>query len=420
MKRKILKYSLITLSVGTMATAPMVCLLSCHSSSTSIKDLSFDFNQNYIMPGDSLTAISKSAKKIIDNTNVEWDLIDVPYQSITISEVGVLSVPLDLQVDKPKSFQIKGTLKSDESLYWVSDIFLVPKTNKNMLGFIDNKISYVNRASESEDIELVKEEIGNKVIYRNQTPINLFTSDYLPTEYDSWIDFQPIIKSDYEPEMYFEYGHGEEQHSIRWSEYENGEMTTTIPMFNTISYEYPTDFIRVTFECDTTVSLELQLNIWTKKELLTQGDFAYKPTSEDDPNYVLPYKDRGDGAYYSNIRCQADKTASKQTCTFNNTIYCYRKPHEFLDLNFEVKIMDDDLYKAGAFGFTPIEDWVWTKHFRATDNYPYYTGSFSYWVEPSLLQGSYWKKTDLFKVTTYDSWTGRLCSYCDFGIDWYE
>lgn len=415
--KKVFKSLLSTLTIGsTVVSVASVCT-SCGSKEVPEDTFVFSFDEPYIMPKQSRTAECRMSGRIIENTNVEWQLINPPYDLITIDEEGVLSVPeLPFPIGVPLSFDVVGTLKSDPSLTYTLTVSLVADSQKKLIGFVDNKVSYVNRASQLEDIELEQQD---EHTYVNKTPINLFTNDVLPPQYTSWIDFTPIIKSECEQEMYFEYGYGVDQHSIQWSNYENGTMTKTIPMFNTISLNNPIDYIKVTFECDPTVSLILKLNIWTRKNWLTAGVFGYEPASDADPLFVLPYTDRGDGAFYSNMPCKVDDGV--YTGTYS-TIYCCRKPHEFLEYDIKMTNVNKKLLEAGAFKiWSDGEDGPYvTKYVRPSDNYHTYIISFHYEINGELLAEYRWKRLQLFTIEASDSLKGTLACYCDFWVGWYE
>lgn len=335
---------------GCLLTTPIfLSLISCSKEEEEkITKITLFLPRNNVRPGETL-----SVKAIVDpghirTNDLNWSLSNAP-DGVTISNMGIISVPEDLQIDSIRNITITAGVKDGRDVFGEIDAAILPKPNLDFQGFVNDEIQYLGR---DHKVTSMKINQITDFIYETEGYIDLFVGDdrtEAPPYFTSWFYFQPIVSSVTKNYMAFNMDGGSfEKHGIQWDGgYIDGVWVEQIPDFLTIDPSCPLDLITVNFSCDPRVVLKIHLNIWLNQSQITAANMWYIP---DDTEHIHNLEMLFEGNYQTNLFCPSQWTTGEKYYTNHiGKLYVSRAAREYTEFiidDFEEQIEEQSIADA--------------------------------------------------------------------------
>lgn len=396
--------------------------VSCTKQKENITKINLYPESTTIRPNESIIIRAVVEPSFRRTNDLKWELIDCPYDEITINDEGVLSATSALSVTDLSKITVKAS--HNASVFATCEISILPLPTYDFQGFDKSEIRYIDRAGH---ICSQKIKPTGPFTYTTTQNIDIFEMEQeIPEPFTSLIDFTPIISGSSLPYMRFELENGEyAKHAITWDFlYDDGSWTNEIPNFTVSDPSILFDTINVYFACDPRVCFTIHFNVWQDPgSQVTDVKVSYLPTESSDP-HIIDYE--SESVYRCSLYCPATSSVGTFSQTLS-TIYVYRPKYEFLGLTFEVKpsvILDPSIAKmlttSPALGstFTP------QMREREYDHLRYYEFDLSYEFKLDGREhtAEFWKYDTLplfsIMINDDDGETSYLACQIDFYLEW--
>lgn len=352
--------------------------------------------------------------KIRQVEGIQWEVLECPFEGVTIDENGLLSVASSVQVTNATKIAIKATMKDLPEVFNFMYLYIVPYSDSPFSGFANNEIRCLDREGQPTSVHIIQ---TSEFEYTNDIAIDLFQMDTRPRPegFTSPIQFIPLITGDSSQYMRFHLdGPTNPDHAIDWEEYTDNNWTNTIPDFRVYDCTLLFDSIKVYFDCDPRICLTINFNTWQPPTEVNQGIITYSP-EEGDPHsidLVTP------GTYSSFLYCPVEGTSGVHMGCLKS-IYCSYGKYEMPNFNFTFNLapnLDPEIKQCLKFG-ADIQEVE-----REFDHYKIYKIDFYYQFDLNkrIHTADYWDFAN-FKLLTMrvsDKEFGGLVCLCDFYIDW--
>lgn len=346
--------------------------------------------------------------------NIQWEILECPFDGVTIDQNGLLSVASTVKVANATRIAVKATIVDLPEIFNFMYLYIVPYSDSPFSGFANNEIQCLDRDGQQTSVNIIQ---TSEFEYTNEKPIDLFEMDTRPRPegFTSPIQFVPLITSDSSQYMRFHLdGPTNPDHAIDWEDYTDNNWTTTIPDFRVYNCTLLFDAIKVYFACDPRICLTIHFNTWQPPIEENQGVITYSP-KDDDPHsidLVTP------GTYSSFLYCPAVRTSGVHSGCLKS-IYCSYGKYEMPNFDFAFDLntsLDPEIKKCFKFG-ADIQEVQ-----REFDHYKIYKIDFYYEFDlnKKVHTADYWDFAN-FKLLTmrvYDKVYKGLACLCDFYLDW--
>lgn len=410
------------------------CLTSCNVNETPITAIELYPDSTTIRPNESFAIRAVVQPSGLRTNDLIWELVDCPYDAITISKQGILSASLDLSVTDLSKITVKAIAPKNADVFSTCEISILPLPTYDFQGFVNNEIQYLDKSHSICSMPLIKK---SEFEYETKANIDIFEMDDQPLPDPSWtslINFTPIISATSMPYMNFALLDGEyARHSIQWDTYDDGAWTDTVPAFTTTHPEVMFDVVNVHFACDPRVCLTINFNSWQNPwQQVVDTKVDYIPEQDNDPHFI----DRQEESVY---RCDIFCPAESRSIVFSKTlssIYVFRPKYEYLLFRFEIVPLLGGVLDPESSIYDPsFEKMLKTSpqigstfepkmYERSIDHLRYYKFDLDYQFDLTLREhtAEYWhgNKLPIFAIRIFDTdgESEYLAGEIDFYVDW--
>lgn len=384
MKKKILSNILLIPSVLMLAsTAVSSC--SKQSSWDDTFELTLFSRVQCLKLGSSTRIWAIIEPYYVRYWDLTWEIIKTPDNKISVDD-GLINVPTDVTINKVEELTIKATVNSRPDVIKTITLFIVPNSQtSDFVGFWNNEIQSFNTEYKIEKQKIVQKD---DFTYETESYINCFVGfgSIKPVGFTSIFNFTSICMGDSWQEMTFKIKDNKlKRHGISWSNYVDGDITTSIPDIEVWDPTALSESIEVHFIADPRVTFTIKLALWQDPEHQTNtGVMMYSP-DKSNPHRLV---DEGQGVYTSEVFLPSFDRQKKQL-GYMKSIYCSRQKYEYSDFIFKfTKDPETENEIYGAFSFftqTHVET-------RPVDHFRYYLLDFSYMFDTNKIShtAEYW------------------------------